>query len=41
MACDLDLPIAATALDLGATLVTNDRALLDGAIAGLRVENWV
>jgi tRNA(fMet)-specific endonuclease VapC len=38
---DLDLLIAATALDLGATLVTNDRALLDGTIPRLNVENWV
>ena len=38
---DLDLLIAASALDLGASLVTNDRALLDGAIPGLNVENWV
>jgi tRNA(fMet)-specific endonuclease VapC len=37
---DLDLLIAATALDLGATLVTNDRALIDGSISGLAVENW-
>jgi tRNA(fMet)-specific endonuclease VapC len=37
---DLDLLIAATALDLDATLVTNDRALLDGTIPGLTVENW-
>jgi tRNA(fMet)-specific endonuclease VapC len=37
---DLDLLIAATTLDLGATLVTNDRALLDGTIPGLSVENW-
>jgi tRNA(fMet)-specific endonuclease VapC len=37
---DLDLLIAATALDLGATLVTNDRALLDGSISGLAIENW-
>jgi tRNA(fMet)-specific endonuclease VapC len=37
---DLDLMIAATALDLGATLVTNDGALLDGTIPGLTVENW-
>jgi predicted nucleic acid-binding protein len=28
----LDLLIAATVPDLGATLVTNDRALLDGTI---------
>jgi predicted nucleic acid-binding protein len=32
--------IAATVLDLGATLVTNDGALLDGSISGLTVENW-
>lgn len=37
---DLDLLIAATALDLGATLVTHDQALLDGAIEGLAVEDW-
>lgn len=37
---DLDLMIAASALDLGATLVTNDAALLDGTIPGLMVENW-
>jgi tRNA(fMet)-specific endonuclease VapC len=38
---DIDLYIAATAIDAGATLVTNDRALLDGTIPGLSVENWV
>jgi len=38
---DIDLHIAATAIEAGATLVTNDRALLDGAIPGLNVENWV
>jgi tRNA(fMet)-specific endonuclease VapC len=37
---DIDLYIAATAIDGGATLVTNDRALLDGTIPGLTVENW-
>jgi len=37
---DLDLLIAASALDLGATLVTHDQALLDGAIPGLAVEDW-
>jgi tRNA(fMet)-specific endonuclease VapC len=37
---DIDLYIAATAIDAGATLVTNDRALLDGAIPGLTAENW-
>ena len=36
---DLDLLIAASALDLGATLVTHDQALLDGAIHGLAVED--
>jgi predicted nucleic acid-binding protein len=38
---DFDLLIASTALALGATLVTGDRALLDGSIAGLQVENWL
>lgn len=38
---DFDLLIACTALDLGATLVTNDRSLLDGSINGLRAENWL
>ena len=38
---DFDLIIACTALDLGATLITNDQALLDGSIAGLRAENWL
>ena len=37
---DLDLLIAATALDLGATLVTHDQALLDGSIQTLAVEDW-
>lgn len=37
---DLDLLIAASALDLGATLVTHDRALLDGTIPALVVEDW-
>ena len=37
---DLDLLIAASAVDLGATLVTHDQALLDGAIQGLTVEDW-
>jgi tRNA(fMet)-specific endonuclease VapC len=36
---DLDMLIAATAIDLGATLVTNDSALLDGTIHGLTAEN--
>jgi len=38
---DIDLHIAATAIESGATLVTNDRALLDGTIPGLIVENWL
>jgi tRNA(fMet)-specific endonuclease VapC len=37
---DIDLHIAATAIEAGATLVTNDGALLDGTIPGLTVENW-
>lgn len=37
---DVDLLIAATALDLDATLVTNDGGLTDGTIPDLRVENW-
>jgi tRNA(fMet)-specific endonuclease VapC len=38
---DIDLHIVATAIVAGATLVTNDRALLDGTIPGLTVENWL
>ena len=38
---DFDLMIAATALELGATLVTDDGDLLSGDIAGLIVDNWV
>jgi tRNA(fMet)-specific endonuclease VapC len=38
---DFDLMIAATALELGATLVTDDGDLLSGDIAGLVVDNWV
>jgi len=37
---DVDLLLAATALELGATLVTHDSDLLDHPIAGLRVERW-
>ncbi|MDD5308000.1 MAG: PIN domain-containing protein [Deltaproteobacteria bacterium] len=37
---DADLLIAATALAEGAILVTGDKALLDGEIRDLRVENW-
>jgi predicted nucleic acid-binding protein len=38
---DVDLHIAATAIDASATLVTNDGALLAGDIEGLTVENWI
>jgi len=38
---DLDLLIACTALDQGATLVTNDAALKDGTISHLVVEDWL
>jgi tRNA(fMet)-specific endonuclease VapC len=38
---DLDLLIACTALEYGATLVTNDAALKDGTIAQLVVEDWL
>jgi tRNA(fMet)-specific endonuclease VapC len=38
---DFDLLIAATALDARATLVTHDAALLDGAVPGLLVEDWL
>ena len=38
---DVDLLIATTALHRRATLVTDDQALLAGAISGLSVENWI
>jgi tRNA(fMet)-specific endonuclease VapC len=38
---DVDLHLAATAIEAGATLVTNDRALLTGDVPGLAVENWL
>ena len=39
---DVDLHLAATAIDAGDTLVTNDGALLAGDIDGLVVaENWI
>ena len=38
---DFDLMIAATALELGATLATDDGDLLSGDIAGLIADNWV
>jgi tRNA(fMet)-specific endonuclease VapC len=37
---DFDLMLAATAIEIGAVLVTNDAALLDNTILGLVVENW-
>jgi predicted nucleic acid-binding protein len=41
MKADIDLLIAATAINEAATLVTDDAALLAGDIPGLTVENWV
>ena len=38
---DFDLLIACTALEQDALLVTADHGLLDGAIRGLRAENWL
>ena len=38
---DVDLHIAATAIDAGATLITNDGALLAGDIEELVAENWI
>jgi predicted nucleic acid-binding protein len=38
---DVDLHIAATAIEAGATLVTNDQALLAGDIPDLIAENWL
>ena len=38
---DLDILIACTALEHGATLVTNDAALKDGSISNLVVEDWL
>jgi tRNA(fMet)-specific endonuclease VapC len=38
---DFDLLIACTALEGDAVLVTADRSWLDGAIPGLRSENWL
>ncbi|HET7538567.1 MAG TPA: PIN domain-containing protein [Polyangiaceae bacterium] len=38
---DFDLVVACTALEHGATLVTNDGGLKDGAIDGLLVEDWL
>lgn len=38
---DADLLIAATALQLGAILVTNGQNLLDGSIRQMLVENWI
>ena len=38
---DIDLHIAAAAIEARATLVTNDSALLAGDIEGLVAENWI
>ncbi len=38
---DADLLIAATAIELDGVLVSDDRALHDGAIDDLQVENWL
>jgi tRNA(fMet)-specific endonuclease VapC len=38
---DFDLSIAAIALDLEATLVSDDRVFHDDPIPGLKVENWL
>jgi tRNA(fMet)-specific endonuclease VapC len=38
---DIDLLIATTALEAGATLVTDDGALLAGDIPALLAENWI
>lgn len=38
---DPDLLIAATALEEESILVTDDGALLDGSISGLKAENWL
>ena len=38
---DLDLLIAATALEIGATLITDDGDLLAGDIPGLVTDNWI
>lgn len=38
---DLDLVVAATALEHGATVVSDDHGLLDGVIVGLASENWL
>ena len=38
---DFDLVVACTALEHGATQLPNDDGLKDGAIEGLRVEDWL
>jgi tRNA(fMet)-specific endonuclease VapC len=38
---DVDLHIAATAIEAGATLVTNDQALLAEDIPDLVAQNWI
>lgn len=37
---DFDLAIASIALEIGATVVSRDRAFHDGSIDGLTAENW-
>ena len=38
---DVDLFVASTAIEAGATLVSTDEALLDGSIPDLSAENWL
>ncbi|HKO46322.1 MAG TPA: hypothetical protein VJV79_01280 [Polyangiaceae bacterium] len=38
---DFELVIALTAIEQGATLITNDAARKDGAIEGMVVEDWL
>jgi len=38
---DFDLVIACSAIETNTVVITDDRALLDGSIAGLAAENWL
>ncbi len=38
---DADLLVAATAMELSATLVSHDQALLDGSLTNLIAEDWL
>lgn len=38
---DFDLVVAATALEHGATVVSDDHGLLDGVVPGLESDNWL